>query len=658
MISRRDFVAAAAGLPVLTLTGWNTVCAEILEQEKPKSLAPWLEIDASALAHNVRTISALAGGRPIIAVVKNNAYGLGLATAGPLLASMNEIHTLAVVRADEALTLRNAGVRKPILLMGPATEDELVELVRLDVAQSPYRDGAPAILARVAERAGRAVRVHLYVDTGMHRMGMPVAQALPWLESLSKTSGIRIEGAFTELTEDADFDRQQVVRLRELQAAARARGIAIGTLHAASSDAIQRSNPGTFLDAVRPGLAIYGGYVSADAMERGGLRPTYRLKTRVLRLDHLAAGEGISYHRRWIADRPTWTATLAVGHVDGYPSGATKGCEVLAAGKLYPVIGTVSASHTVIQLGDDRTLNVGDEVTLVGGENPALHPNEVAKRSGWSEYNMFMHLSPTLARIVTTGLLLLASIAWAPTPLLAQAGRPLLAVFAHPDDERVIGPLLSRLAREGRDTHLVIATDGSKGVREHAGVAAGKPLAAARRLESECAARQLGVRQLHLLGLPDGELASFGNLGRLRAALDTIIARTQPAVIITFGPEGGTGHPDHRLVGNVTTQIVQSDDRHSMLELLYASLPTERLRTAPRASPIVNGMAEALLTVRVPFENQDLVAGRESFACHKTQYTSTEMQAINAYLAHAWNGNVYLRPWLGTMRDQATIFGR
>jgi alanine racemase len=94
-------------------------------------------------------------------------------------------------------------------------------------------------------------------------------------------------------------------------------------------------------------------------------------------------------------------ATLAVGHVDGYPTGAVKGGEVLARGRLYPVVGTVSASHTVIALGDERTLEVGDEVTLVGPDVPAVHPNEVAKRASWSEYNMFMHLSPSLPRIAT-----------------------------------------------------------------------------------------------------------------------------------------------------------------------------------------------------------------------------------------------------------------
>jgi LmbE family N-acetylglucosaminyl deacetylase len=251
-----------------------------------------------------------------------------------------------------------------------------------------------------------------------------------------------------------------------------------------------------------------------------------------------------------------------------------------------------------------------------------------------------------------------ATLAATPTlPARAQAARPVVAVFAHPDDERIVGPLLSRLAREGRETHLVIATDGSRGVRDFARIPAGAELAAARAGEASCAATRLGVRRLHLLGLPDGGLASFEALGRLRASLAAILDSIGPAAIITFGPEGGTGHPDHRLVGDVATQIVQGDARHATVDLLYASLPTERLRTAPPASPTVNGMAEALLTVRVPFEARDLVAGREAFACHRTQYAPAEMEAVNRYLAHAWNGAVWLRPWNGTLRDPG-VFGR
>jgi LmbE family N-acetylglucosaminyl deacetylase len=239
----------------------------------------------------------------------------------------------------------------------------------------------------------------------------------------------------------------------------------------------------------------------------------------------------------------------------------------------------------------------------------------------------------------------------------AQGSRPIVAIFAHPDDERVIGPLLSRLAREGRETHLVIATDGSKGTRDFAKIPAGAPLASARTKEATCAANRLGVKRLRLLGLPDGGLASFDELGKLRSALVPIIDSIEPAAIITFGPEGGTGHPDHRLVGDVVTQIIQGDARYAKVDVLYASLPAERLRTAPKASPTVNGMTEALLTVRVPFEDRDLAAGREEFACHKSQYSSAEMDSVNRYLAHAWNGTVWLRPWTGALRD-AKLFAR
>ena len=254
-------------------------------------------------------------------------------------------------------------------------------------------------------------------------------------------------------------------------------------------------------------------------------------------------------------------------------------------------------------------------------------------------------------RISLHALAVVALAAATQLPAQAPARRPILAVFAHPDDERVIGPLLSRLAREGRETHLVIATDGSQGVTDFAKIPAGAELAAVRTKEATCAANRLGVRKLHIIGLLDGGLASFNTLGRLRSALEAVIDSIGPAAIITFGPDGGTGHPDHRLVGNVTSQIVQGDAKYANVDLLYASLPSERLKTAPPARPTVAGMRESVLTVRVPFEERDLVAGREEFACHASQYTPVQQDAVNKYLAHAWNGTVWLRPWLGALRD-------
>jgi alanine racemase len=300
-----------------------------------------------------------------------------------------------VVRIDEALELRDAGVKKPVLLMARFDARDLEELLRRDIRVTPDEETVAEVV-RLARR-WRAAAVHLYVDAGMHRMGVPANRVGDLVDALVRGPRVNIEGMFTELTEDEDFDREQANTLRGLAYGLGVRGVNVGPLHAASSHAVWHI-PDTHLDAVRPGLAVYGGYVSDVARQQGELRAAYRLRAPVVRVAQLEAGEGVSYHRRWRASEATWVATLPVGHVDGYPSGAVRGGEVLIGERLYPVIGTVSASHTLLALGSATTVKVGDVATLVGPDHPAIHPNEVARRSGWSEYNMFMHLNPLLPR--------------------------------------------------------------------------------------------------------------------------------------------------------------------------------------------------------------------------------------------------------------------
>lgn len=254
---------------------------------------------------------------------------------------------------------------------------------------------------------------------------------------------------------------------------------------------------------------------------------------------------------------------------------------------------------------------------------------------------------------------LIGLVSWVtpPVPLEAQQGRrTLVAVFAHPDDERIVGPLLARYAREGHEVHLVIATDGSKGVREHAGVPAGDSLAAARAEESRCATEQLGIHPPILLGLEDAGLASFTSLDSLRRATRRVFRDLDPDAIITFGPEGGTGHPDHRLVGVVVTEVVQSGGEGIPDALYYASLPAERMEQAPAARPEVTAMPERHLSVAVPFTPDDFEAGRRAFACHATQYTGAEMDAIMRYLEHGFDGAIHLRPWYGTAEHRTDLF--
>jgi len=214
-------------------------------------------------------------------------------------------------------------------------------------------------------------------------------------------------------------------------------------------------------------------------------------------------------------------------------------------------------------------------------------------------------------------LCLLVGSAGLPADAAAQTTRhTLVAVFAHPDDERIVGPLLARYAREGHEVYLVIATDGRKGVRDHAGIPAGDSLAHVRAEEARCAARQLGIHPPILLGFEDAGLASFASLEGLEAKVDSVLRALQPDAVISFGPEGGTGHPDHRLVGDVVTQVVQGGGGGSgsgiAQALYYPSLPTERMMDAPAAQPTIATLPQRYLTVAVPFTPADLEAGRRS----------------------------------------------
>jgi LmbE family N-acetylglucosaminyl deacetylase len=237
-------------------------------------------------------------------------------------------------------------------------------------------------------------------------------------------------------------------------------------------------------------------------------------------------------------------------------------------------------------------------------------------------------------------------LALAAPPAQSQApARTLVAFFAHPDDERMAGPLLARYAREGHRVYLVIATDGRKGIAAHAGIPPGDSLAALRVAETECAARELGIMPPIMLALEDGALASFPALEKLRAEIRKVFATLQPDAVVTFGPDGGTGHPDHRLVGVAVTEVVQAGGPGVTDALYYPALPLERMANAPPARPRMNAVAARHLTVRVAFEPRDFEAAHREYGCHKTQYTQAQVDANMLYMKHGFDGYVHLRRW-------------
>lgn len=402
-VSRRRFLAGAGGAAgaLLTRGGAPAPVFSLPTTDVTRRFDPWVEVEPEALASNVTILSRLSGGRPILAVIKNNGYGLGLVTVGKILESLPAVVGLAVVKTEAALALREAGIRKPILLMALFADEDGPELVRREVHLCLTTDDGADRVARAARAGGKTPHTHVYLDTGMSRMGVPYHRALPWLKDL-RDRGVEVESAFMGFTEDPDFDREQLRRFLEVAEGARAVGLDLGNLHAASSAGIFNF-PDSHLDMVRPGISLFGAYPSNDGREAeiAELRPAGRLRARVVRVERLRPGDSVSYGREWVAEEPTWVATLPVGHSDGYPREAVRGAEVLINGKLYSPVGAVSASHTIVALGSEEEVSIGEVATLLGPDHPAIHPNAIAMKTGRSVYDLLMHLNGALPKVIT-----------------------------------------------------------------------------------------------------------------------------------------------------------------------------------------------------------------------------------------------------------------
>jgi alanine racemase len=390
MLSRRRFIVTASLLPAINairLSGFQSTA----------SPDPWIEIHAANLAHNVREIARRAGSRPILAVIKNNAYGMGLREAARLLEPLAPVHGFAVVKLQEAVTLRDAGVRKPVLLMGPVDESSLDEIVSRNIMPMIYTPIGSA-LDRISAKRQRTIPLHVCVDTGLGRVGVPHARAATLIRDLAVRKSARLDGVMMTFAEDPALDQEQIRRFEALCSGLEQEKIPLGRKHAASSFGLFQ-HPAAFFDMVRPGMAIYGVYSEqafrgSEAMD---LRPAMALRARVAYVKQLKAGESAGYSRAYVARDDVWIATLPVGHADGWPRAAAKGARVRIGAELFPVIASVSASHTIVEVGSERRVDIGDVATLWDWQ-PGSRPEDVGAACGASVYDLTMHLNPLLPR--------------------------------------------------------------------------------------------------------------------------------------------------------------------------------------------------------------------------------------------------------------------
>ena len=367
------------------------------------------EVDLAAAGANFALAQRLAQGREVIAVVKADAYGHGAARVARALAEAG-CRRFAVLSVEEGLALREWGIEGSMLVLGGVHDgpDLAVEGCLTPVI---HHRGHLESLAAAARRAGTRLPVHVEIDTGMRRMGVPPEEAEALLVAAAAEESLDLEGVYTHFARGDEPDPaptlEQIARFREILAGARAQGAAPRLVHCAHSGGLLTGK--TLYDAlpemnaVRPGLMLYG--VAPAPHLSAELRPVMSFRTRVDHLRSLEPGDAVGYSALFQAERATRVATLAAGYADGVPVAASNRGQVLIAGQRLPIVGRVSMDFIGVDVGD-APVALGDEATLFGeapqgapGPERRLPVEEAAEAAGTIAYELLVRVGGRVPRV-------------------------------------------------------------------------------------------------------------------------------------------------------------------------------------------------------------------------------------------------------------------
>ena len=358
-----------------------------------------IEISQHALEQNVATFRRIANGRAIIAVVKANAYGHGMELCARILEP--HVDMFGVAFAQEGVQLRAAGITKPILvLMTPTASDaECIVRAHLDVVACDLE--VLAALNRSAQQQHTHIRVHLYIDTGMHRDGIMPDDAVRFAECCRTFDHLTLYGICTHFSRSDERDSTatslQNQRFAAVLAELRAHGFEFPVIHAANTGAALL-HPATHYTALRIGIGLYG--IAPGETVAPELVPVLRLVTKVTALRRVQAGECVSYGSHYCARRDTTIATIPIGYGDGFVRMLTGKAECLIAGKRYPIVGAICMDECMVDVGADP-ITIGQEVVLIGNQgDESLPARELANRLGTIPYEITTLLNQRITRVV------------------------------------------------------------------------------------------------------------------------------------------------------------------------------------------------------------------------------------------------------------------
>lgn len=304
----------------------------------------------------------------IMAIVKANAYGHGaVEVAGAI---KDKVYGFAVATVREAITLRESGVTNPILVLGYVCKAEYETVILNDITFAILTKEMARDISECAVRINKTATCHIKINTGMNRIGFPTCpQSVDEIEEITGYEGLDCEGIFMHFAtadcEDKTYAREQYERFMEMLAELEQRNVTFRIRHCANSATIV-DMPEYKLDMVREGIILYGLKPSEEVDREMKYYPALELKSHVIFVKELPAGESVSYGRTYITKAPTKVATVAIGYADGYPRALSNKGYVLVHGKRAPVIGRVCMDQMMIDVTDIDNVQVEDVVTVVG----------------------------------------------------------------------------------------------------------------------------------------------------------------------------------------------------------------------------------------------------------------------------------------------------
>ena len=365
----------------------------------------WAEIDLAAIRHNIRLLRERAEGAEVMGVVKGYAYGHGNPESA--LAMLDGGATrLGVARVAEGMHLRDAGIAVPIHVFTEPPHEAAATMVETDLTATVYTESFARVLSGAASAAGKTVPVHVKVDTGMHRVGLPPSEVPDAVRTIASLPGLEIEGAWSHLAvadvPDHPFTDKQVSLFNDLVGQIERAGVELRYRHLANS-AATIARPDTHLDVVRCGIAAYGLWPSEVFVDSLDLRPAMALRARVGMVKTVPEGEAVSYGLQYELERTGRVITVTAGYADGYDRRLSGIGDVLVRGSRYHVSGTICMDQFMVDVGDED-IEIGETATLIGAEgDERVTAEELAVLIGTINYEVTSRVPSRVPRVFLGG---------------------------------------------------------------------------------------------------------------------------------------------------------------------------------------------------------------------------------------------------------------